>query len=43
MPAFKIAPDIEREVERLYRQGMGLVGIAEQLGVGSRIVERILR
>jgi len=40
---FRVALPIQREVERLYQQGMTVVGIGEQLDIGSRVVEYILR
>jgi transposase len=39
----KVRLETEREVVRLYRQGMSIVGIAEQVGIGSRTVQRILQ
>jgi hypothetical protein len=38
----KVNAETKREVIRLHRQGLSLVGIGEQLGLGSRVVQRIL-
>jgi hypothetical protein len=40
---YRFAPAVTHEVERLYRQGVTVVGIGEQLGIGSRVVEYILQ
>lgn len=40
---FRVARPVQHEVERLYRQGVTVVGIGEQFDIGSRVVEYILR
>jgi len=39
---FRVAKPVQHEIERLHRQGVSVVGIGEQLDIGSRVVEYVL-